>query len=124
MLIHGEDEDKDEDEFYTPVGVTTRSKISDFGIGEMFEDEGRTPGDIPHLEAEESAEERRNQRGQGLETLTPQQMLSRLQISLDQLKAGNNSKKLKNEIIQLLYLLYRSKKLIKTVYKHLMNTII
>ena len=37
-------------------------------------------------------------------------MLSRLPISLAQLKAGNNSQKLKNEIRQFLYSLYRSKK--------------
>ena len=36
-------------------------------------------------------------------------MLSRLQINLAQIKAGNNSEKLKNEIRQLLYSLYRSK---------------
>ena len=64
------------------------------------------------------------QEGQGLKILTPQQMLSRLPISLAQLKAGNNAEKLKNEIRQLLYYLYRSKKLSKTIYKHLMNTII
>ena len=51
--------------------------------------------------------------GQGLKILTPNQMLSRLPISLVQLKAGNNSEKLKNEIRQLLYSLYRSKKLTK-----------
>ena len=51
-------------------------------------------------------------------------MLSRLPISLAQLKAGNNSEKLKNEIRQLLYSLYRSKKLSKTIYKCLVNTII
>ena len=51
-------------------------------------------------------------------------MLSRVTISLAQLKAGNTSEKLKNEIRQLLYSLYRSKKLSKTIYKHLMNTII
>ena len=51
-------------------------------------------------------------------------MLSRLPISLTQLKAGNNSQKLKNEIRQLLHSLYRSKKPSKTIYKHLMNTII
>ena len=79
---------------------------------------------MPDLETEESAEESRNQRGQGLKILTPQEMLSRLPISLVQLKAGNNSEKPKNEIRQLLYSLYRSKKLSKTVYKHLMNTII
>ena len=49
--------------------------------------------------------------GQGLKILTPSQMLRRLPISLAQLKAGNNSEKLKNEIRQLLYSLYRSKKL-------------
>ena len=50
-------------------------------------------------------------------------MLSRLPIALAQLKARNNSEKLKNEIRQLLYSLYRSKKLAKTVYKDLINTI-
>ena len=55
--------------------------------------------DMPELESEESAE----QRGQGLKILTPSQMLSRLPITLAQLKAGNNSEKLKNEIRQLLY---------------------
>ena len=51
--------------------------------------------------------------GKGLKILTPNQMLSRLPIPLAQLKAGNNSEKLKNEIRQLLYSLYRSKKSIK-----------
>ena len=50
-------------------------------------------------------------------------MLTRLQISLAQLKAGNNSQKLKNELRQLLYSLYRSKKLSKTVYNNLINAI-
>ena len=45
--------------------------------------------------------------GQGLKILTPNQMLSRLSISLVQLKAGNNSEKRKNEIRQTLYSLYR-----------------
>ena len=46
-------------------------------------------------------------------------MLSRLPITLAQLKAENNSKKLKNEIRQLLYSLYKSKKLAKQLYKRL-----
>ena len=54
---------------------------------------------------------------------TPGQMLSRLAISLAQLKAGNNSEKLKNEIRQILYSLYRSKKLTKNVYNNLINAI-
>ena len=75
------------------------------------------------LEGEESAVEWRNQQGQGLKMLTPSQMLSRLPISLAQLKAGNNSEKLKNEIRQLLYSLYRSKKLTKQLYKSLIDII-
>ena len=50
-------------------------------------------------------------------------MLSRLPLSLAQLKGGNSSQKLKNKIRQLLYSLYRSKKLSQTIYKNLMNAI-
>ena len=64
-----------------------------------------------------------NQAGKGLKLLTPNQMLSRLPISLAQLKAGNNSEKLKNEIRQLLYSLYRSKKLTKQLYKSLIDIV-
>ena len=86
-------------------------------------DEKPNTTDMPALESEESAEQRRNQTGQGQKILTPDQMLSRLPISLAQLQAGNNSEKLKNEIRQLLYSLYRSKNLTKTIYKHLINFI-
>ena len=61
--------------------------------------------------------------GQGLKILTSNQMLSGLLIYLAELKAGNNSEKLKNEIRQLLYSLYRSKKLTKNVYKSLVDII-
>ena len=66
---------------------------------------------------------RLNQSGQGLKILTPNQMLSRLPVSLAQLNAGNNSEKLKNKIRQLLYSLYRSKKLTKNIYKSLVDII-
>ena len=77
---------------------------------------------MPELESEESAVERRNQ-GKGLKILTPNQMLSRLPITLAQLKAGNNSKKLKSEIRQLFYSLYRSKNVTKQMYNNLINYI-
>ena len=64
-----------------------------------------------------------NQQGKGLKILTPNQVLSRLPISLAQLQAGNNSEKLKNEIRQLLYSLYRSKNMAKQVYNNLINYI-
>ena len=63
------------------------------------------------------------QQGSALNILTPNQMLSRLPISLAQLKAGNNSEKLKNEIRQILYSLYRSKKLTKQLNKSLVDII-
>ena len=64
-----------------------------------------------------------NQQGKGLKILTPNQMLIRLPISLAQLKAGNNSEKLKKETRQILHSLYRSKKLTKNVYKRLVGII-
>ena len=63
------------------------------------------------------------QEGQGIKILTPNQMLSRLPIPLAQLQAGNNSEKLKNEIRQLLYSLYRSKNMTKQVYNILIKPI-
>ena len=66
---------------------------------------------------------KQNQEGTGLKILTPNQMLSRLPITLAQLKAGNNSEKLKNEIRQLLYSLYHSKNMTKQVYNSLINYI-
>ena len=66
---------------------------------------------------------KQNQKGKRLKILTQQQMLSRLPITLAQLKAGNNSDKLENEIRQLLYSLYHSKNMTKQVYNNLINYI-
>ena len=60
---------------------------------------------------------KQNQEGKGLKILTPNQMFSRLPISLAQLKGRYNFEKLKKETRQLLYSLYRSKRLIKQIYK-------
>ena len=93
-------------------------------IEDMSEEEKEieNPNEIINL-VENILEINRQQQGQGLKILTPNQMLSRLPISLAQLKAGNNSEKLKNEIRQLLYSLYRSKKLTKQLYKSLIDII-
>ena len=88
-----------------------------------LENEEKYTTNMPDLESEESAAQRKNQQGKGLKILTPNQMLSRLPISLAQLKAGNNSEKLKNEIRQLLYSLYRSENLTKELYKTLIDII-
>ena len=68
---------------------------------------------MPDLESEEFAAQRRKQKGQGLKILTPQQMLSRLPISLAQLKAGNNSEKLKNQIRQ--YILHSNNQILHSL---------
>ena len=64
-----------------------------------------------------------NSEGKGLKILINQQMLNRLSILLAQIQAGNNSIKLKNELRQILYLLYRSKALTKAVYNNLIKVI-
>ena len=64
-----------------------------------------------------------NPKGEGLKILNNKQMLSRLPILLTQIQAGNNYKSIKNETRQILYSLYRSKALTKTVYKKLIKSI-
>ena len=72
------------------------------------------------LEAKKLAKE---QEGTGLKILTPNQMLKRLPIALAQIKAGNNSESLLNEIRQIVYSLYRSKEITKKVYNNIINSI-
>ena len=48
-----------------------------------------------------------------LKILSPKQMLERLPIALAQVKAGNNSESLLNEIRQIIYSLYQSKQIKK-----------
>ena len=115
------------------TGKIKSIKTNNKGLPETFEeksdrknqesDEQPDNTGTPKLESDESAAERRNQQGKGLKLLTPDQMFSRSPITLAQLKAGNNSEKLKNEIRQLLYSLYRSKKLTKQLYKSLVDII-
>ena len=64
-----------------------------------------------------------SKKGEGLKMLNNKQILNRLPILLTQTQAGNNSKSLKNELRQILYSLYRSKVLTKTVYNNLIKSI-
>ena len=63
------------------------------------------------------------QEGTGLKILTPKQMLQRLPIALSQIKAGNNSQSLLNEIRQIVYSLYQSKEITKKVYNNTLKSI-
>ena len=65
----------------------------------------------------------RTTKGAELKILTPKQMLQRLPIALVQVKAGNNSESLSNEIRQIVYSLYQSKQITKKVYDNIIKLI-
>ena len=62
-------------------------------------------------------------KGTELKILTPKQMLQRLSIALAQVKAGNNSESLLNEIRQIVYSLYQSKQITKKVCNNIIKSI-
>ena len=105
--------------------INSRLKDLKKEIEEMSEEEreNEKPDKIVAIAEEILKFNKQIQQGKSLKTLTPNQMLSRLPISLAQLKAGNNSGNLKNEIRQLLYSLYRSKNMTKQVYNNLIKYI-
>ena len=72
---------------------------------------------MPPLEGDEKVKEKK-----GLKILTPNKVLTRLSILLAQIKAANNSYKLKNETRQILCLLYQHNKITKKVYNNLINS--
>ena len=88
--------------------------LDDFTYGENYDELD---------EEDREALRNRNNEGRGLKILTKQQMFSRLPIVLAQIQAGNNSQKLKNELRQLIYSLYRSKASTKTIYNNLSKVI-
>ena len=74
-------------------------------------------------EAKTKSKQNNTTKGTGLKILTPKQMLQRLPIALAQVKAGNNSEHLLNEIRQIIYSLYQSRKITKKVYSNLMKSL-
>ena len=73
--------------------------------------------------SERSEQSEWNERSERVKILTPNQMLKRLPIALAQIKAGNNSQSLLNEIRQISYSLYRSKEITKKVYNNIIKSI-
>ena len=65
----------------------------------------------------------KSHQAKGLKVLTPKQMLQRLPIALAQIKAGNNSESLLNEIRQIVYSLYQSKEITKKLYNNIIRSI-
>ena len=74
------------------------------------------------LEAKKKAAEEQTEET-ALKTLSPKQMLQRLPIALAQVKAGNNSESLLNEIRLIAYSLYQSKQITKKLYNHIIESI-
>ena len=62
-------------------------------------------------------------KGIGIKILSPKQMLQRLPIALVQVKDGNNSESLLNEISQIVYSLYQSKQITKNVHNKVIKSI-
>ena len=78
---------------------------------------------IEYTERVSEAKFRSKEKGTGLKILAPNQMLKRLPIALAQIKAGNNSESLLNEIRQIVYSLYQSKEITKKVYNNIIKSI-
>ena len=70
-----------------------------------------------------AAYDAKQHKGERLKILRPNQMLKRLSIALPQIKTGNNSESLSNEIRQIVYSLYRSKKITKKLYNNIIKSI-
>ena len=122
------DKNKNNPEKYNHLVSVIKSGLKDLNnkINKMSEKEReneRADKIIEIVEIFAYIKQQQNQQGEGIKILTPNQMLSRLPISLAQLQAGSNLKKLKNEIRQLLYSLYRSKNMTKQVYNNLIKPI-
>ena len=90
-----------------------------FHTSSHFTDENNDIPDMPPLEGDEEEVKE----GKGLKILTPNKLLTRLPTLLAQIKAGNNSYKLKNEIRQILHFFYQYNKITKKVYKNLMKSL-
>ena len=109
-----QNKETDRDTQRTFVPQDSSINLDDFTYGENYDE---------LVEEDRELLRNMNKEGKGLKILTNKQMLNSLPILLAQIQAGNNSKKLKNELRQILYSLYRSKALTKAVYNNLIKVI-
>ena len=81
----------------------------------LFDEYSLTASEIKH----------KGKYGEGIKILTPKKMLQRFPIvfALAQVKAGNTSENLLNEIRQITYSLYREKEITNKVYNNIKNSI-
>ena len=100
--------------------VLTAFKSGIFQVSKESQ-QGKGTNEMSRVNASERSEQ--SEWNERLKILTPNQMLRRLTIALAQVKAGNNSESLLNEIRQIVYSLYRSKEITKKVYNNVINSI-
>ena len=89
----------------------------------FIEDYGSMIFEARRLAKEEQKGTGTNKMSERVKIVTPNQMLKRLPIALAQVKAGNNSESLLNEIRQIVYSLYRSKEITKKLCNNIINSI-
>ena len=123
MYLSKTNDKEKNNELVSPINSGLKDLKEEINKMPEKEKEIEDPGSIVKIVAENLKFNEQNQQGQGIKILTINQMPSRLPIFLAQLQAGNNSEKLKNEIRQLLYSLYRSKNMTKQVYNNLIKHI-
>ena len=85
----------------------------------MFNDNSKIRSEAIHKSKQDETKQDRT----GLKILTPKQMFQRLTIALAQVKSGNNSESLLNEIKQIVYSLQQSKETTKKVYNNIIKSI-
>ena len=99
------------------VNNLENAHISREEVINFFTDYGKIVLDVAYKSKENKT------KGTGIKILTPKRMLQRLPIALGQVKAGNNSESLLNEIRQIVYSLYQSKQITKKVYNNIIKSI-
>ena len=99
--------------------IAERVKLKRQKSGDKEEPEDDDLPPMPPLEGDQEEVKK----GKGLTILTPNKLLTSLPVLLAQIKAGNNSYKLKNEIRQIVYLLYQHNKSTKNVYNNLIKSL-
>lgn len=102
-------------------GKTNIDKLFSLAAEEIYK-EYETPTESDQdLEGAIADIQQRDQQGQGLRILQPKQLITRLPVLMAQVRAGNNSKSLLNEIQQIAYSLLRSRHITKKVYNKILR---
>ena len=112
------------DKKYDPINLFLRENDYSKWCGKE-DDEADEEGfvNIEPMLLPEGNEEEVKEKGKGLKMLTPNKVLTRLPVLLAQIKVGNNSYKLRNEISKILYFLYQHNKITKMLYNNLIKSL-